>query len=72
MTPAEMARLITRLEREHRDFVSAAVYERDMKEIRDDIKEIKDSLRWMLRGVVSLFFVVLVQLVISLATQGPL
>jgi hypothetical protein len=67
---AELARAITRLEGRETRYVSKDVYERDLKEIRADIHEIKDSVRWATRGVLGVFIAVVADIIIRVATQG--
>lgn len=64
MTPAELTRAVTTLERRQLDYVSKELYERDMHEIRDDIKEISDGQRWMMRLLVTQFFGAIIALVV--------
>ena len=70
MTVAELARLVHDLKDAQRGYVSKEVYERDLKEIRNDIHEIKDSVRWATRGVLGVFIAVLADIIMRVATQG--
>lgn len=70
MTQAEVSRAIQRLETGQRSFVSKDVYERDLKELRGDLNEIKESQKWAMRLLVSNFLGLIVAVVIFLATRG--
>lgn len=62
MSLAELARNQERLEAKQDTLVPQAVYDRDMEEIRGDIREIKDSLKWGTRYTAGLFVMVILQL----------
>jgi hypothetical protein len=69
-TIAELQRSLNRLERRQDGYVSKEVYERDLKEIRIDVGEIKDSVRWATRGVLGVFIAVVADIIVRVATQG--
>lgn len=66
LTPAEMSRAIRRLEL---NTVSKELYEANLRELREDIHDIKEAQTWAMRLIVSQF-VVLVLAVILLLIQG--
>lgn len=70
MTNAEINRAIDRLETQQQSLVTKAVYDRDQAELRSDIREIKDSQKWMMRLLVTQFFGLVVAVVIFAATRG--
>jgi hypothetical protein len=70
MTVAELARRVEDLRSAQRGYVSKDVYERDLKEIRNDVHEIKDSVRWATRGVLGVFIAVITDIIMRVATQG--
>jgi hypothetical protein len=70
LTTAEVARALRRLEGEHRNFVTREVYERDMKELREDVKEIKTTLNKAMWGIIGLFLAIVVQVVVAVASRG--
>lgn len=70
MSIAELARLVDRIEKRQDGYVSTEVYERDLKELRNDIGEIKESQKWMMRLMVSQLFGLIVAVVMFVVTQG--
>lgn len=69
----ELVRRIETIERRvtvHEErFVLAAVYTRDMNEIRNDVTEIKDSQRWAVRLIAGQTVVLVVSLLMYLLTN---
>jgi len=71
MTPAEVDRAIhqaLRGERSH--YVSKDVYDVKIAALGEDLKEVKDSQKWLMRLMVAQFFMLIVTLVVYAATQG--
>lgn len=62
---------LAQIEQEMRKvLVSKEVYARDLKEIKDDLERIETTLRRATAGIVALFFGIIAQLVVYLATLG--
>ena len=61
-TVGELAREVARQERRLSDFVRAEVYERDVHELRDDIREIKEAQKWAMRLIAGQFVVLVLAL----------
>jgi hypothetical protein len=58
------------LERRHLDKVSKDIYERDIREIHGDIREIKESQKWSSRLIIAQFVTLIVALVVLALTRG--
>jgi hypothetical protein len=71
MTLAEMSRVIARHESEHRGFVTRELHDQIVADLRADVREIKESLRWAMRGILSMFLAIVVQVVMFFVAQGP-
>lgn len=71
MTASEIARAIQRLEEGQKDRVTKELHDSVIDDIRGDIREIKDSQKWMMRGIITTFLAVVIQVVVALATRGP-
>lgn len=67
LTPGELARRLTRLEA---DSVSSDVYERDLRELKENIGEIRDSLTWAMRLIVGQFVSLVLALLLFLAQNN--
>jgi hypothetical protein len=70
MTTAEIERAFQRLEKSHNDFVPKEVYDRDMRELREDVREIKTTLNKAMWGIIGLFLAIVVQVVVAVASRG--
>ena len=70
VTQGEIVRRLDTLERRQYDFVSKDVYERDIKEIRGDTREIKESQKWAARLIVAQFVTLIIALVIIALNGG--
>lgn len=64
----ELARRITIIENR---LVSKDVYERDIREIREDTSEIKDTLKWAMRLLVGQFLALVIALLFFFLNQLP-
>lgn len=71
MSPIELTRAINRLEGELGRKVPNVVYERDLNELRADIREIKESLKWATRFIAGLFVTLVVQLAFIVINNIP-
>lgn len=71
MSLAEVTRWVDRHDRKHDDVVSKEVHDQIIKTLSEDITEIKESQRWAMRLIVTLFLTNLVGLLYFLATQAP-
>lgn len=70
LSPGEIERKVEHIERRQIDFVLKELYERDLREISGDIREIKESQKWMSRLVIAQFVTLIVSLVVVGLTSG--
>jgi hypothetical protein len=70
MTAAEIARAFAQNHREHDKFVGKELHDQVIHSLREDITEIKDSVKWMMRLIVTQFFGLVVAVIIFVATRG--
>ena len=71
MSLAEVTRWVDRHDQRHDDVVSKEVHNQIVKTLSEDVAEIKESQRWAMRLIVTLFLTNLVGLLYFLATQAP-
>ena len=64
LTPGEVARKLSELDRRLTSKVSRELYDRDRAQYLEDINEIKDSLRWGIRVVIAQFLAMLAGLIV--------
>jgi hypothetical protein len=72
VTLAEVNRRVDGHERRFNDYVRADVYERDMKELREDIAEIKGDLKWATRFIAGQFVTLIIGLLWLVVDRLPL
>lgn len=70
LSPGEIERKLEQLESSHSGFVTKELYERDLLEISGDIREIKESQKWMSRMVIAQFVTLLIALVVAGVASG--
>lgn len=70
VTLPELTRRVESHERRFNDYVQTALYDRDIREMRSDIAEIKDTVKWGVRLIGALFIGVIVDIIVRVATSG--
>lgn len=71
VTIPEMVRRLESVERRQSGYVSKEVYDRDHREMRQDVGEIKDSQKWAMRLLVGQFVALIVGLLILVLGALP-
>lgn len=66
----ELSRAVDSLERRFSDYVRKDVYDGDVRGIREDVAEIKDSQKWMQRLLVGNFVTLVVALILFLLERS--
>lgn len=69
-TLPELSRAVDSLERRFSDYVRKDVYDGDVRGIREDVAEIKDSQKWMQRLLVGNFVTLVVALILFLLERS--
>lgn len=72
MTLPELARRVESHDRRFNDYVQTALYDRDIREIRDDLTEIKGTVKWGVRGIGGVFIAVIIDIIVRVVTSGAL
>lgn len=72
MTLPEIARRVESNERRFADHVRVEVYDRDMKELREDISEIKSDMKWATRFIAGQFVTLVVALILWALDRIPI
>lgn len=71
VTLPELARRVDGVERRQSEFVRREVYEKDVKNLHEDITEIKDGQKWATRLIVGQFLALVIALLIWVIQQVP-
>jgi hypothetical protein len=70
MSAAEIARAFAANNREHDKFVTRDLHDQVVRELREDMREVKASVNKLIWAIMALFFTIVGQVIVSVMRAG--